>query len=518
MNKYFKIGVACAVPLAVLAAILLIMPQNNGLVPKGSVVKGIDIGGMTREAAVAAIENTTINPAAAAWIDVGDEHIMFAAGEVGARYDAGQTVDEILKSRRNIIQNIFPSKKVYNMAVTLDDAMLDASLAQKLGGKEKPETDISYTVSENGISITNGTSGYRLDRAKAGKALCSGFANPGSEAVKLELEKIPAPDVDIDAFLQKFESTAAEAAYVRNADGTIGVTEEQIGVTLDKAGAKSVMEAHRQEGETYNLPAETVMPQFTKAQLEAALFADNLAEYSSSYSSSGQNRAANVTLAASKINGVVLLPGEVFSFNNTLGERTIENGYKTAHAYAAGEVVDQVGGGICQVSSTLYNSVLLANLKIDERRSHQMTVAYVPLGRDATVNWGTQDFKFSNNTAYPVKITALASGGQLTVGIVGTKPDKSISVKIETQTVSTSEPPVETQDDPTMSIGTTKTVKTGAKGYVVDAYRVVYSDGVEISREKLKRSNYNPTKTIKKVGTMQPTPPQPQQETTEPAA
>ncbi len=507
MNKFVKIAIASGIALVVLGGVFLFLSADNGRVPRGSYVKGVDLSRMTKEEAVAAIGDAKINPAAMAVIDTGSGRINLAAGDVGAYYDAEKTVDNILNGKRNIIETIFGTKKVYNMAVELDDVKLDGAINEKMIGVEYGATDISYQISENGITVTNGSSGRKIDRAKAKEAVCYALENPGTEAQTLTPEVVAPNEVNPDEFLAQFGSEPGEASYFRQEDGSIAVTQESVGISIDKEAAKNVMNEHKAEGETYNLPAEVVMPAHTKAELEAALFRDVLATYSSSYASSGANRASNVALAASKVNGVILLPGETFSFNNTLGERTTANGYKSAHAYAAGQVVDQVGGGICQVSSTLYNSVLLANLKIDERRSHQMTVSYVPLGRDATVNWGTQDFKFSNNTAYPVKITASASGGKLETGVVGTQTDSTMTVKIETQTIKTLEPTVKTEEDPTLEEGKTKTVKTGSKGYVVDAYRVVYSGGTEVSREKLKRSTYNPTQTIKKVGTKKAAPP-----------
>ena len=197
------------------------------------------------------------------------------------------------------------------------------------------------------------------------------------------------------------------------------------------------------------------------------------------------------------------MPGDVFSFNGTVGERTTARGYKSAGAYVAGETVDQVGGGICQVSSTLYNTVLLSNLEIVERRSHQMTVSYVPMGRDATVNWGTTDFRFKNNTEYPVRIDGIINGRNVTLTIVGTETVENRKVEILTSTVSTLQPPVETIEDPTKAVGFSETTQKGSMGYVVDATRVVYSGDEVISREGLVRSRYNPKKTIMTVGTME---------------
>ena len=133
-------------------------------------------------------------------------------------------------------------------------------------------------------------------------------------------------------------------------------------------------------------------------------FPDRLATYSTTYNASNYNRSTNLRLSASKINGVILMPGEEFSYNKTLGQRTAAAGYKPAGAYVGGKVVNEYGGGICQTSSTLYNTVLLANLEVTSRTNHCYVSSYVPISRDATVSWGTLDFKFKNNRKNPAFI------------------------------------------------------------------------------------------------------------------
>lgn len=499
--------------LIILCMMMLTACGNDGSLPKGSTAGGIEIGSMTRSEAEAALSAARLGEGESAVVKTDIYTLVFTAGEVGASYNASKTIDNIMAQKRGFFARIKSNfvETEYDMAVDIDERLLDSAVSNKLYGVERPVTQLSYEITGEGISVTNGLSGIGLDRGKVAEALREQFGKPSDmrEETEIELDRFPPDAVDSNAFLSQFQSEAREACYVRNEDGSIAVAEGQVGVTVDISSAEGVMLSHTAEGESYLIPAAVTIPVYTKEQLEACLFADTLASYSTSFSSSGENRSDNIALAASKINNIVLMPGETFSFNGALGERTVANGYKVAHAYAAGQVVDQVGGGICQVSSTLYNAVLLANLGITERRSHQMTVSYVPLGRDATVNWGTQDFKFSNNTYYPVKIEAYTSGKKVYVSIAGTKPDKSLKVEIETNTLSTIEPPVTTEDDPTMPEGESKITKNGSKGYVVDAYRVVYSNGAEISREKLKRSTYNATATVMKVGTMPPAPEEP---------
>lgn len=154
-----------------------------------------------------------------------------------------------------------------------------------------------------------------------------------------------------------------------------------------------------------------------------------------SYSASNKNRSTNIRLAATAINGTVLQPGESFSFNQVVGKRTAARGYKVAGIFSGGKADTGIGGGICQVSSTLFNAALLSNMTITSRTSHGLAVSYLPAGRDATVSWGGPEFKFKNSLSYPVKITAGYDSikGILTINILGpadqTAPDVKISVK-----------------------------------------------------------------------------------------
>ena len=187
-------------------------------------------------------------------------------------------------------------------------------------------------------------------------------------------------------------------------------------------------------GDIVNIPFYSSEPAVKADDLSAKLFNATLGSYATSYGGSSANRAANVANAAGKINDTVLAPGDVFSFNTTVGKRSTANGFYTAPEYANGQTVMGVGGGTCQVSTTLYNAVLYSDLSIVSRLNHMFAVGYAPLGQDATVTDSGIDFKFSNNTDYPIKIVATTSGGRITVSILGTQRDVPHTVKIQNET------------------------------------------------------------------------------------
>lgn len=203
------------------------------------------------------------------------------------------------------------------------------------------------------------------------------------------------------------------------------------------------------------MPFYVSYPTVDENTLREKLFSATLSSYSTSYGSSTANRCANVARAASLINGKVIAPGDVFSFNDTVGHRTIENGFSTAKEYVDGKSVDGIGGGTCQVSSTLYSAVLYADLSIVERLNHMMTVGYIPLGQDATVSDGGVDFKFKNNTDYPIKVSAYTSGATITVSIIGTDWEPHREVKISNTSSTSGKIPLFIQQDmymPTVSL------------------------------------------------------------------
>ncbi len=471
---------------------------KDGYVASKVFVDGVDIGKMSRAEAIEALENVKMDSEECVVINTGDVDIKLFAEEIGAHYDLEKTVDEAIEKSQGVFSGL--TKKEYEPKVKIDDEMLDEVLREKLAEYETPVVETSAEITADGILVTNGTSGVQINRTEAKNKIKTEFENNEKNTISLLVEKTAPKSVNYDEFLSNFGAEYKEGEYILQPDGTITVTEVVPGCKFDKTEAIEIMKAHTKEGESYVIPCEIKMPPYTKEEMEQGIFRDTLASFTTDFSSSSANRSDNILLASQAINNTVMMPGDVFSFNDALGERTTERGYKPAGAYAAGETVTAVGGGICQVSSTLYNTVLLSNLEIVSRRSHQMTVSYVKVGRDATVNWGTTDFKFKNNTAHPCKIVSNVAGKKITVSIVGTQTIPDMKVEILTNTVSVIEPEEKIVEDPEKEVGYTST-KKGSNGYIVDAQRVVYSNGIEIKRENLTRSRYNPTKTVVTVGT-----------------
>lgn len=238
----------------------------------------------------------------------------------------------------------------------------------------------------------------------------------------------------------------------------------------------------------------SVEPQILLAQVTKAELMNSFRKISSytTKTTSDSNRNTNVSLSAQAINGVTVNPGETFSFNRTTGQRTAEKGYKEATAISGGQSVPEVGGGVCQTSSTLFNAVARANLEIVDRSPHAWPSNYVEKGMDATVNWPDLDFKFKNNTDWPIFIVASYKDRKITVDLYGMSLGDGVSIDLESVTTYTREPPKEAKyvQNTSLPAGTQKTTIKARTGYTVETWQIWYHNGQEVNRKLLCTSNY----------------------------
>ena len=282
---------------------------------------------------------------------------------------------------------------------------------------------------------------------------------------------------------------SVKAKYDSAADAIIP---DVIGVDLDVTAAQQLMDAAA-PGIHTTFPLTLTASSVTAETLEQVMFQDVLATYTTTVKGTDA-RKNNVQLSAKAINGHVMNYDDIFSYNAVVGRRTAARGYQAAPAYVGGKTVDEIGGGICQTSSTLYMSCLLANLEITQRVAHRYATAYMPYGMDATVSWGGPDYEFTNNTDYPIRIVTKYVKGdpydQLTVTLYGTKTD-DMQVKMTYEYLQKINWTTEYQEDPTMAPGTEKVIQSAYTGHKVQTYRELYDgQGNLLSREKESYSYY----------------------------
>ncbi len=262
------------------------------------------------------------------------------------------------------------------------------------------------------LDIVKGAGHLRLDREKLTAAVREALLAGETDARYDTLEDPPVIP-DFPTIHQELEAEPKDAYFV---EGGWEVVDEVVGCRFDIHEAETLWtQAHWME--TVSIPLEIDYPAVTGESLRALLFRDMLGTETTYFPNSIQNRVSNINLAASILDGIILYPGDELSYNQTIGERTEEAGFLPAGAYADGEVVEEIGGGICQVSSTLYCAVVRSNLEIVQRSNHYFRVEYLPIGFDATVSWPGPDFVFRNNRDYPIKIVTYCDTVERYVGI-----------------------------------------------------------------------------------------------------
>ena len=380
-------------------------------------------------------------------------------------------------------------------AISGYDPAILRSTAQALAAEfDRQPVDGTYELSRDGLYATKPANGQRLDQEGLVEELEALEGAAGE--VEAPWEELRARELDLKALAQELNAEPSAAWY----DVETGkVMDGQVGVKLDPEAAAFALES-AVPGETVQLPAQVVYPELTAQELEAVLFRDVLSTTTTNVSGSSA-RKGNVRLAGEAVNGLVLNNGDVFDYNQVVGKRTVERGYGEAATYVNGETVNTVGGGICQVSSTIYLATLLANLEIVERYNHRFYPGYITLGMDATVSWGGPEFRFKNNTGYPIRLDVSYANSKLTVTVVGTKVDDTY-VKMTYDLLSTTGYETEYVETDELAWGEQRQKQNGYTGYQVVSYRNVYSgDGTLLSSNVEAKSNYKNRNQIILTGT-----------------
>ena len=317
---------------------------------------------------------------------------------------------------------------------------------------------------EEAIRWTRGKPGQETDKAALALALEAAFRE-GRETLDWTPAVLEPEEADFRELYGWIASPAVDASW----DEEGRVLPERAGRSFDFLAAQEAAERCA-EGETLVIPLEVVDARVTAEELKALLYRDELGSYTTELSGT-ETRIGNIRLAARTLDGCLLLPGEEFSFNGHIGQRTEEAGYGSAAAYVDGEVVSEVGGGICQVSSTLYCACLLADVEVSFRTNHRYYQSYVPPGLDATVSWGWPDFNFVNSTDYPLRIEASCEGDRLTVRLRGTKTGEG-QVELRWEVLETVEAGTVYREDPALAPGQSTVADWGRDGMTVQTWRV----------------------------------------------
>ena len=510
-----KIKITIIIMLILVASIILfstifaVMNIKSTKIPRGVHVAKIDFSNMTKEEAKSILEEIYSKKA--------ENEILFKYEDfettttyeaLEVEYQIDKAIDEaynvgrkgnIIKDNWELIKAIFQQKEI-ELEATIDEEMLNQIIQNINNSIEGAVVQPSYyrKEGEDKLIITEGKEGLKVNEEQIYKDVYELIKNQTDiNIVKIPLENVQPDKIDLQKIYEEIHKEVQDAYYTQN---PFKVYPEVEGVDFDIENAKSII---AEKKEQYEIPLIITKPNKTTKEIGTEAFPDLLATFSTKYQSSNVNRTTNLKLAADKINGIVLLPGEEFSYNKTVGERTVQAGFKEAAVFNAGRVENGLGGGICQISSTLYDAVIMADLDVTVRRNHQFVTSYVKAGADATVVWGSQDFKFKNTREYPIKITITVSGGVATAKIWGVKEEVEYDITIETKKTATIPYTTQYVQDSSLPAGQQKIVQSGSNGQKVEAYKVKRLNGQVISTTLLSKDTYNAMKKIVHVRTAQ---------------
>ncbi len=493
---------AAVLALAAGYAALCVYALHTASIWRDTRVLGQDIGGLTAEQAVRAVERALPSLEISVCLYDRDRETVhlsaepdgaIALADLDASIDVESLVEEAdREARRGPFltagwRYLFHGGLSWGggpetVSVDPDDARAAAqALAQRLS---LPVEDTAYTLEEDGVVVRLARDGRTVDAQALEDGLRKGTWTQGLALLipcRTQSGRTMTAQEIYDAVAGEMQNAGYDSA-------TDTITPERTGVEFDVSDAQSRLDAAA-PGETVTLPARVQFPTVTAEELRRVLFRDVLGE-ASTWVGGTAARIENVKLAAAAVDGTVLASGGVFSYNETVGQRTAAKGYKPAPAYVQGQTVDEIGGGVCQPSSTLYLACLLADLEIVQRQAHRYLPSYIEPGMDATVSWGGPDYRFANDTDYPIRISAVYDKGLLTMKILGTKTD-GVTVKMTGERLSTT--PYETVyvDDPTLAPGEERVQVTPYAGARYRTYRCRYDgDGDLISRTVEAVSDY----------------------------
>ena len=495
---------------------------DDGLILPNVSVAGVDLGGKTPEEAAAALHQATdmTYTQQDMVIELPDTTLTLSPADTGAALNVETAVeaaynygrDGSFSENRKIRQEAASTPYALDLTshMTLDTAYIEGLLNDYCAGfnsefspssavieGEVPildSADENFDIEAEGqtLVLTTGIPGRYVDPEKLCNQVLNAYnTNVFQVTVETEEEETLPEGLAADV-LKLYEENCQEAVDAAMDMETFEVSHEVYGYGFDLEATLAQLE-EAPYGETIEVPFQFVAPENTKESLEGVLFRDVLAAYETKHTNNS-NRNTNLTLACAAINGYVLNPGDTFDYNVVVGKRTKEAGYKTADAYSGGKTVQTLGGGICQVSSTIYYCTLIADLEIVSRTAHSYTSSYMPLGMDATVSWGGPEFRFKNNTNYPIRIEAEVSGGYVKIKLIGTD-EKDYYIEMEYETLSnTYATTVYEEYAPNNPEGYKdgEVIQTAYNGCTVQTYKCKYDKETKelISREEEALSKY----------------------------
>ena len=512
-------GVLMAGIIAALVFLFVIDP-NGGKILNNVTVGGIDVSNMNRSEARAAIRAATDHTYTQRDLVISfpDTELNLSPADTGAQLDVNALVDMaydygrvgtdeekakaladsattvyaidflpyLTLNRDYIRQTLDNYGNGFNSIYSASTAALDGDMPILDGSVE----GFTGEIEDRNLVIYTGTPGRYIDIDKVYDRVLEAYNQNHFElTVDMEEPETLPETINLKALYDQLYSEVKDASVDPE---TFEVTMEVYGYEFDLEAAQALLD-DASYGDTITVPMKLTAPEVLGGPYRDIYFRDVLCEYQTEHTSN-EKRNTNLTLACAAINGTVLAPGEEFDYNTVVGERTREKGYQAAPAYSSGKTVQDVGGGVCQVSSTIYYCCLISDLEIINRMPHSYVSNYMPMGMDATVNWGGPEFTFKNNTNYPIRIETWVADGYVHCKLVGTD-EKDYYIEMEYEVTGSAGYEIiyeEYPPDNPEGYKNNHVIQTPYRGYWVNTYKLKYDKetGELISREFDRQSIY----------------------------
>ncbi len=487
---------------AILAVVLIV--TSGGKVPEGVLIQGVDVSGMSRKEAIETLtEKFTFEPDSSStiFINYDDQTMRVNLSDLKMVYNFEETVDKAIAGEKGVEYTLtlaFDDSSFDTICKTIHDATYQAPVAE------------SFTFDKENVvaTITAGKYGREANVAKLEADLSKMVEASMSGSLDVEFVQVPYEEVSYSGIYNEVYLQEVNSKYYRDDAGKIQATESSDGRMIPYAEIQTGANAVRSGSvDSYTFAIQTIKAEPSQQELIDGLFRDVLGKAETVYASDyyAEARASNIKLASSFCNEYTLMPGEMFSYNGVVGERTPERGFKIAHAYEQGEVIEAYGGGICQVSTVIFNAFMdcgkITSMNSDlvspeddamfaiRRYSHMMTVSYQDRGLDATVDYNSKtDLIIRNDTDTPVKmlfkiekVDPAGNKSKLTVTVMGTDDGSNDGVTYKYVGIDTSEKPMGTKyvEDPSLPAGSKPVLKSsGYTGYNTITHRYKIVNGV----------------------------------------
>lgn len=379
--------------LIIFSIIFALLNIKNTNILSGISILNIDVSEMSKEEALQKV-NDIINEKLTSDITIkhGSYETVVNTSQFGIKFNIDKAVNKAYNIGKadNIVVNNYKIlltklfKTNIEPELIIDEEVLQNKIKEISAKLPNAVVENSYYIEGKKLIIVRGKRGNKVESEKFKNILYAQIKdiNKKENIIELPVQEADPEPINLEKIRKEIYKEPKDA-YIEENPFKVYTHVNGVDFDMSMEEAEKIIEENKQE---YEIPLKITIPKKTLADLGEKAFPDQLSTYTTRYNAGNYNRSNNLELAAKAINGTILMPGETFSYNQTVGERTISAGYKAAGAYAGGKVVQDVGGGICQISSTLYNAVLLANLEVTDRSNHCFETSYVAAGRDATVN------------------------------------------------------------------------------------------------------------------------------------